>query len=121
MTDINKPVEYHDIILTDIQLHTAKARKPIPWYKAIWRSIKNRTAGRFYSRDIQVKKGGTILMGFPLPPNIQKEKEIAEKSGKQFRLFMPKDGLPLALGPDAIEALKAKERKANKTRVWRSN
>jgi hypothetical protein len=59
-------------------------------------------------------------MGFPLPPNLQKEKEMAEKSGKELRIFMPKGGIPVLYGQDLIERLNAKEKKdTKKSRFWR--
>ena len=116
-----KPIEYHDIILTDIQLHTIRPRKPESWYRAFWRSIKNKLPGRVYSRDISIKKNGTMIMGFPLPNNLQKEAEKAERSGKKLRIFMPTKGIPIMYGSDLIDRLKAKQDISNtKTRVWRA-
>ena len=121
MNQEEKPTEYHDVILTDIKLHTVKARKPVSWYRAIWRSFKKNLPGRFYSSNIQIKKDGAFKFGFPLSPNLQREKEIAEKAGKKFRIFMHKGGVPVYFGPDAIEHIKAQKKKENnKTRVWHS-
>lgn len=117
-----KPTEYRDIILTDIQLHTTEIRKPVPWYRAIWRSIKNKMPGRFYGRDIQFTKDGRPRFVFDLPPALKKEMKEAEKAGQKIRFWRHKDGIPVLFSKDTIERLKANEEKnsKNKTRVWRS-
>lgn len=120
MTNQEKPIEYHDIILTDIQMHTTEIRKPTPWYRAILKSIKNKVPGRFWGRDLRITKNGMVNFSFPLPSALKQEMENAEKAGKKVRFFVHKDGIPVYLGRDAVERLKADNNKRNKTRFWRA-
>ena len=95
-----------NILLTDIQIHATKPRKPTSQYRAILKSLKNKKPGRFYTKNFDGKKAI-----FDLPPKIKREMEKAEKSGKKIRLFMPKEGLPIFVGKDLKEKLEAKNRK----------
>ena len=106
---------YHYITLTDIQVHVQKPRKPLPWYRAIIKALKNKKPGRFYSTEMTTKKDGSTTVSFSLPPKIQREMEETEKAGKIVKLLVPKDGLPIHAGPDTIEKIEAEKRKHRKT------
>ena len=108
---IRKHGKYVDIILTDIQLHVAKPRKPSPLSKAIGKSLKNNKPGRFYKRDFSVTKDGTIQLPIFENSEIMKIKEKYEKEGKIVRFFMPKSGLDIYAGKDTIEHIEAKEKR----------
>ncbi len=128
--DIKKSEQnkYLNILLTDIQLHTIKPRKPTPWYRAILKSFKNKKPGRFYAENFSVQNDETLQMTLinlaKHDPLFQKQMEIAEKSGKKIRIIVPPN-LPIYSGKDLIEKLKTEREKRKKrgplTRVWRSD
>lgn len=112
----NKDIEakYCDILLTDIQLHVKKPRKPTPWYRVIIGALKSgKKTFRVYSKKYSIdQKNKTIRVRFDsLTPEIQEEIIKAEKDGKIVRIWRPAEGLPVCNGPDATEKFKADERK----------
>ncbi len=125
MQDEKKQTKYHNILLTDFQLHSTKPRKPIPWYRAIFKSFRNKKPGRFYVENFSSQNDGTLQMTLinlaKHNPSFQKQMEIAEKSGKKIRIIIP-DNLPIFLGKNTIEKIKADRKKRRPlTRVWRSD
>jgi|SRR3989344_4421675 len=110
MKQEEKKIKYHDIILTDVKFHTKVPRKPLSWYRAMWRSVRSGLPGRFYSSDIK-SKDGSMRFYVHNSPQIQMEKEKAEKQGKNLRIFMPKTGLPVFLGEDVVERIRAVDKK----------
>lgn len=111
MNHVENKIQYHDIILTDVKFHTKLPRKPLSWYRAMWLSVKNGLAGRAYSRDIKLRKDNSFGIYFHNSPEIKIEREKAEKQGKILRIFMPKAGIPVFLGEDIVERLKAVDKK----------
>ncbi len=113
MLEVEKQTEYHDVFLTDIQIHVAKPRKPFSWYRVILKSLRNEKPGRFFTKDFSIiRKNSTFetRFRFPLPEEIKKQIEKARKSGKKIRLWMPKDGISVYPGKDVIEFLKARNK-----------
>lgn len=119
---------YHDIILTDITLHTNTARNPQPWYKKVLYALKKNKPGRFFVNNAISKnpQNGNPIVRIPWTPELQAEKEKAELAGKIFRVFMHKSGLPILAGKDTeerITQMNQKERNElihnNSGRVWR--
>lgn len=102
-----------DIVITDIQLHVVKPRKPASADRAIGKSIKNKKAGRFYKRDISVTKNGKIELPIIESSEMIKIREKYKKEGKTVRFFIPKEGLNVYAGKDTLEHMEAKERKAS--------
>ena len=105
------PKDCLDIMLTDVQLHTQKIRKPNPLGRQIAKVINAKgKSGRAYSSNIQFDANGGILS-----IDIETEKylhKLAEKKGKKYiRIFAPKDGLPINLGKDTVERISALEKK----------
>lgn len=118
---------YHDIILTDITLHTNVARDPQPWYKKVLNAFRKNRPGRFFVNNAITKnpQTGNPIVSIPWTIELQKEKEKAELEGKIFRVFMHKSGLPIYAGKDTIEKvaeMKQKERNQlihnNRGRTW---
>jgi hypothetical protein len=106
--------QYHDINITDIQLHAAIPRKPTPWYRAITKALNGgffNKESRFYTTRQNKLKNGSMQVSFPLSPEVQKEKERAEKAGKKIRFIFPPEGIPIRLSRDFIEKLKADAKK----------
>jgi len=113
MLKTERQTEYHDVLLTDIQMHVVEPRKPLPWYRTILKSFRNKKPGRFFTKDFSmIKKDKTFeaRVSFPLPEEIRKQMEEAQKSGKKIRLWMPKNGIPVYPGKDVIEFLKARNK-----------
>lgn len=104
--------QFIDIYLSDIQMHAVKPRKPISLGRAITKSLKSKKGGRVYSRDINISKNDEFTFSVPLGKELAELIEKAKKEGKQVRLIMPKSGLPIFLGQDAVENIKARKRKA---------
>jgi hypothetical protein len=100
-----------DIILTDIQLHVAKPRKPLSADRAITKSVKNQVAGRFYRKDLSVSKEGKFQLPLFLQEEMRKIQEHYAREGKSVRFLMPKEGLKVYLGKDTKEHIEAQKRK----------
>jgi len=116
--------EYYDVFLTDFQMHVTKPRKPLPWYRAILKSFRNKKPGRFYTKNakIDINEDGTFETAIPLLPTIQEEIKKAKKSGKKVRFIIPKEGVPIFAGKDLVEKMKSDRKKRRPlTRVWRSD
>jgi len=110
-----KQNEYYNIFLTDIQIHAIEPRKPIPWYRAILKSFRNRKPGRFYTTHFEMNdKNRAIKLIFPPSLKVKQQMKEAKKLGKKIRFILPKNGVPVYLGKDAIEKLEAEKRKQKK-------
>ncbi len=104
---INKS-PYHDIVLTDIQLHVQKFRKPRSWFQAVIKSLQRKSAGRVYFNSGIIKDAdGKYKIFIPLPKTIEREQERARLVGKKLRILIPKDGLPVLAGKDTLEFMNA--------------
>lgn len=97
--------EYVDVILTDIQLHRQKPTNPKPMAEVFHKASLNGKPGRAYGTDVKANPDGTFTMALPLYGKLKK----AAESGKQLRFHMPKDGLPIYLGQDALEFIAAQQ------------
>lgn len=108
-----RKIVYHDIFMTNIQLHTTEVRKPKSFLASVLRTIRNKKPGRAYSKNLSVSKEGKMEFAFPFSTEKAAEIEKAEREGKVIRFWMPKGGLPIYLGKDFIERLDAE-----KKRIW---
>lgn len=105
----------YDIILTDIQLHAQKPRKPDSFFRKIMKSLRSRKSGRAYSTLPTSNTNGTFVLPITLSPEEQVDLARAKSEGKNIRFFIPKAGLPMYAGQDVNEYLKAHpERQAKK-------
>ena len=114
MVNQKKKTEYYDVLLTDVQMHVTEPRKPLSWYRAILKSLRSKKAGRFFTKDFSIIKKDKAFESrarFPISEQVRKQIEEAQKSGKKIRLWVPKKGIPVYLGKDAIEFLKSKRGK----------
>lgn len=120
----SKKDEYHDVFLTDFQMHVSEPRKPLPWYRAIFKSFRNKKPGRFYVKDakIDISEDGTFETSIPLPPATQEEIKKARIAGKKIRFIVPEEGVPIFAGKDVIEKIKSDRKKRRPlTRFWRND
>lgn len=111
-----KQTEYLDIYLTDFQLHAQKMTNPAPLLRAVEKTIKaGKPSGRAYGKvDMVDKKDFTVEFSIPLDDKTQARVKEAQRLGKQIRIMMPKEGLPILLGKDAIEKITALKRQKDK-------
>ena len=100
--------KFVDILLTDINLHTIKPRKPVSLGRKISKSITSGKSGRAFSPEIKIKKNGTVEFAMTLSDEAFLK---AKKQGKQLRIMTPKEGIPIFASEDFIERLKAKVKK----------
>lgn len=105
--------KFVDIVLTDIQLHVVDPGKPKPWYRTIAKSFRSGKPGRLFFKQFKlvVAPDNTLRFAMPLPQPIRDKVQKAESAGKTVRFFMPKGGIPIMLGRDAIEKMHAVRRK----------
>lgn len=108
-----KQQEYHDIVFSDIQFHAVEPTNPSPWHRAINKSLRSGMPGRIYSKNFKMEftreKDGAITAKFstPIPDDLNEKVKEIEKTGKKVRFLLPKKGLPIYLGKDMIEKIKA--------------
>jgi len=124
MENQEKKSEYYDVFLTDFQMHVTEPRKPLPWYRAILKSFRNKKPGRFYTKNakININKDGTFETTIPLSPTIQEEIKKAKNSGKKIRFVIPEEGIPIFAGKDLVEKIKTdRKRRRPLTRFWRND
>lgn len=102
-----------EVILTDIQLHIVKPRKPLTPARAIEKSLRNGKPGRFYSKNITPTPAepGAFEFSIPLSEDMLKLKEKLEKEGKEVRFSLPTGGLNIYAGKDTIEFIEAQKKK----------
>lgn len=99
-----------DILLTNIQLHSQKARKPNSLGRQYVKTVRaKKTNGRAYSNDLMLSaKGGSLSIGL----GMEQLYELARQKGKKYvRIFAQKDGLQIYLGKDTIEKIESLKRK----------
>jgi hypothetical protein len=106
MAPANQPTEFYDIILTDIQLHVQKTCNTRSLYRAAVKSIRNKKPGRAYTSAIKMMPDGRFQIRFD-SPDMQKQIAAAERAGKTIRFLIPRGGLPVFVGKDTIEFIKA--------------
>jgi len=103
-----------DILLTDIQLHVQKVRNPNSLGRQYIKALHGSKQRRAYSNSVKFDgKKRTITLALDLG-----EEHLfaeAQKRGKKYiRYFIKQDGIPLYLGSDTIERLKALAKKFQK-------
>lgn len=105
--------KFVDIVLTDIQLHAVEPSKPKPWYRTIAKSCRNGKPGRLFFKqfNLAVAADNTLTVAMLLPQPIRDKMQEAENAGKTVRFILPKGGIPIVLGRDAVEKLRAERRK----------
>ncbi len=107
-------IKPYEIILTDIQLHTIRHTNPPSILRQIFRSLKNKMSpGRFYGKILRTEDG-KVRFAVPMSKDLQEQFDISRRLGRPIRILMPKDGIPVYLGKDSIEKLKAEQRKTAK-------
>ncbi len=107
-------IEYHDIVLTDLEIHAVKPTNPAPWYRVIMKSLRNKLSGRIYSKNIRKNvdgKNNAAPFNFAISLSEDLKEKIAgiEKLGKEVRFLMPKEGIPIYVGKDLQEFMKARK------------
>lgn len=108
---MNNKKQFIDVYLTDVQMHVTKPRKPISLGRALAKSLKSKKGGRVQSRNINISKNNEFTFSVPLGKELTELIEKAKQEGKQVRLITPKSGLPIFLGQDTVENIKARKRK----------
>jgi hypothetical protein len=106
------------IILTDVTLHTNPTRKPTSFARGLAKSVRSGLPGRTYVNQtpnaVQEDAGTTLEMEIPFDDEVRVVIERAKSMGKQIRLVMPKEGVPVFLGKDAVEKFAALNRQKNR-------
>ena len=101
------------VIIADLQLHTTVSRKPKTFAEGIRKLINSGKPGRTYREGalkITDSLAGTFQITIPLD-GLEEVVAKAEAKGKRVRFFVPKNGIPILLGKDAIERMEALKRK----------
>lgn len=108
--------KYVDIYLTDFQVHAQKMTNPAPLLRAVEKTIKaGKPSGRAYGKIDRVgEKDFTVHFSIPLDDKTQARVKEAQRLGKQIRILIPKHGLPILPGKDAIEKITALNRQKDK-------
>lgn len=103
-----------DILLTDTQLHIQKVRNPNSLGRQYVKALHGSKQRRTYSNSVKFDgKKRTITLTLDLGE--EHLYEHAKKLGKKYiRYFIKQDGIPLYLGCDTIEKLKALAKKSQK-------
>ncbi len=95
---------YLDIILTNIQLHTQKARNPNSLGRQYVKAIHGSEIRRAYSNSISFNKNGGLILSMDL--GMEYYFDMARKQGKKIvRFFTLKNGVPVELGNDVTKQL----------------
>jgi len=97
------------VILTHVECHTAKPRKPLSILRIAEKCLRNGNLGKAFTTDCIVRKNSPSKITFDLLPKDIQEK--ATKSGQKFiKIFVPKSGLPIYAGDDTLEKIKKGKR-----------
>lgn len=100
-----------DIVLTDITFHSTEACHPTSFARGVQKVITNGRPGRaYYNNSIKKLEDGNFRVELPMLEGLQEVVEKAKAKGKRVRFFIPKKGLPMLLGEDAQEKVKALKR-----------
>lgn len=92
-----------DIILTDVQLHIQRPRKPQTLLRKVLKYLRSGKPERAYSTELKTTSDdGTFEFVIPLSEEDRRRLERGE-----IRLSMPKGGIPIFAGKDLIEYAKA--------------
>lgn len=101
------------IVITDLMLHAQTPCNPSSFARGVQKAITNGKPGRTYHpHSLQPgDNDGTFKITMPLGKGLQEVIDKVAARGKKVRFFMPKDGVPIFLGKDAIEKIDALKRK----------
>ncbi len=105
--------EYQDIVLTDLQFHTLKPRKPGTLLRSVKKFLRTGKPERAYGVKFEVKPDNTWRLEMKLSPEDQAWIEKLEREGKKIRIVLPPN-LLMGFGKDLQERLEADKRKAFK-------
>ena len=97
------------IILTDLMLHTNDHSRPKPLGRQVQKSLKSGSPGRAYSPQFKMDKNGRFTFTIPLG------EEMVDKNGNPIKILIPKEGIPIMLGPDMIAKLQSLYKNKNAT------
>lgn len=100
--------KYRRILITDVMLHSNKYRPSNPAH-AVETAFKKNGQGRIYSKLNKPDESSKamvieILKSDPEFVNYIKEQEA---QGYKVLVELPKDGVPMLLGPDTVDFLKS--------------
>lgn len=101
------------IIITDLMLHSQTPCNPSSFARGVQKAITNGKPGRAYYPDSlkRVNEGDTFEASMPLMDGLQEVIDKAAARGKKVRFFIPKSGIPVYLGKDAVEKIDALKRR----------
>lgn len=107
--------KYKVIYLTDLKLHTAPKRQTPSFGKKVRESFQNNTPGRIYDhlpKPLEMQNDNSfIFRALQFDPDFMKMVQEEEAKGYKVLIGMPKEGVPVLLGEDAIEFLDSKNGK----------
>lgn len=100
-----------DFVITDFKFHSQIANNPKSLPQNILSTYRGARPKRtFINGGLVAKENGEIEMGFELDHN--EIRHLLKKANKKrLRIVLPEGGVPIFLGPDAIEKMKALEKK----------
>jgi len=101
------------ITITDLQLHASEPRKPHGFARGIKKAIETGKPGRAYAKNAAKavdRNKGTFEIAIP-SEGLAEVIEQAKAKGKIVRFFIPRAGIPIFLGKDAIEKMESLKRK----------
>lgn len=99
--------KYYDIVLTDARVHVTNARNPKSLGRMIAKSVRSVKPGRAHTNNLKSTSGRKLECILEFGKEFEKLEEQAKKEGKEIRIFVPKNGLPIFPGNDTIEYIKA--------------
>ena len=115
-----KPVQpkngqkYKVIQITDIALHTATRRATPSIPKKIQKSFKRNKPGRIYGpidNATVSQEGSFTLELLKMDPDFVRMVQEEEAKGYKVLVQLPKGGIPIVLGDDAVEFMNSKNGK----------
>lgn len=98
-----------DLFLTNINLNSNPPLNVSPIKRHIEKSIRAKKPGLAHGGIIKEIKGDTFRIEIPFDNTEHTE------DGRKINIFIPKDGLPIYLGQDAIEKMMAMAKKKQTT------
>ncbi len=105
------PKDCLDVILTDIQMHAQKFRKPLSLGRQFVKAAHGSKVNRVFSNDSKMDpRTGAVSLSIDLEEG--RLFELARQKGKKYvRYLIPKEGLSIFPGPDIIEKLQSVKKK----------
>lgn len=114
--EIIKKPEYANLVITDIQLHGNKARKPKEWYPELLYNSRLQQGARIFTDRSNISihempKGGVILESrFPVDTKTADLYKQALTSRKKFKIYVPKNGIKILYHESLKERIRAYNR-----------